>query len=107
MIKKVLLNGVEIYASSNHIPVEKLFGFVRDVVNSLESKLVVEDRTLRLKIQFRFFPKPDPKHRIHMNGFRNRRIREKVIRILHRSTSVFTKGVAGNIQVELHVQYFQ
>jgi hypothetical protein len=104
MAKKVSLNGVEIYTSAENITTERFFGFVQEVVDSLESELTAENQKLHLKLQFRFYPDRNPKHHIHLNGLKNRRIREKVVKVLRRSAKTFTKETAGSIKIDLLVE---
>ena len=103
MAKKVSLNGVEIYTSAEKIPAERFFDFVQEVMDSLESELTGEDKKFHLKLQFRFYPDQNPKHQVHFNGLKNRRIREKVVRVLRRSTKVFAKETLRSIKIDLLV----
>src|SRR5689334_11711387 len=104
MAKRVSLNGVEIYSPAENIPTDHFFDFVQEVVDSLEAALASEGRDLHLKLQFRFYTDQNPKHHIHFNGLKNRRIKEKVVKVVRRSTKVFKKETTGNIKIDILVQ---
>jgi DNA-directed RNA polymerase alpha subunit len=104
MAKKVSLNGVEIYTSAENISTDHFFDFVQEVMDSLEAELTSEDKKFHLKLQFRFYPDQNPKQHIHFNGLKNRRIREKVVKVLRHSTKIFTKENTGSVKIDLIVQ---
>jgi hypothetical protein len=104
MAKKVVLNGVEIYTVTNVVPSKKLFDFVRKVMESIDSELCVDDKNPCLKIQFRFLPRKKPNHRIRLHGIKRAPARDRIIKVLRRSTSAFTKGTAKGIQVDILLQ---
>ena len=104
MAKKVVLNGVEIYTVTNVVPSKKLFDFVRRVMESIDSELRADDKNPCLKIQFRFIPRKTPKHRIRLYGIKRAPARDRIIKVLRRSTSAFTKGTAEGIQVDILLQ---
>jgi len=104
MAKRVILSGVEIYASMENIPAEKFFDFVQKVVDSLESELSSEDEDFHLKLLFRFYPHQNPRHHIHLNGLKNRRTRKKVVSVFQDSSVVFTRQTAGSVQIEMFVE---
>ena len=104
MAKKVFLDGVEIYTSAENIPTEKFLAFVQEVVDELESELMLEDEDFHLKLQFRFYPGEKPKHHIHLNGLKNKHTRETVINVLRHSTVAFSRETAEGVQIDLFVQ---
>ena len=103
MAKKVLLNGVEIYTSTEIIASEKLFDFVQKVIDSLESALAIEDENFHLKLHFEFYPHHNPKHHIHLS-VKNGSARIKVMDVLRCSAQDFTDNTSGDVQFDLMVQ---
>lgn len=104
MAKKVALNGVEIYTVTNVVPSKKLFDFVRRVMESIDSELRTDDKNPCVKVQFRFLPRKTPKHRMRLYGIKRAPARDRIIKVLRRSTSVFAKGTAKGIQVDILLQ---
>jgi hypothetical protein len=104
MDKKVLFTGVEIYTAPEDIPADKFFGFIEEIVSSLEHELTAEDENFKFKLQTQFYPNRSPKYQIHLNGLGNTRTREKVIGILRRTSSIFTRQNESTVQVTFNVQ---
>ena len=103
MAKRVTLSGVEIYTSDENIPTDKFFDFVQEVIDALEAELSSEEKNFQLNLQFRFYPDQKPKHRIHLNGIKVRRMQEKIVKILRNSTTAFTKRTGSSVQIDMLV----
>jgi hypothetical protein len=103
MAKKVFLNGVEIYTSTELIASETLFDFVQKVIDLLESALATEDENFHLRLHFEFYPHHDPKHHIRLS-IKNSSAQKKVIDVLRCSALDFTDNTSRDVQFDLIVQ---
>lgn len=104
MSKNVIFNGIEILATEDDVPTKNFFDFTEEIMGKLGSELDEQDQNFHLQIHTDFYPNRPPKHRIYVNGLSNARTREKVISILKRTTSLFTKESAVSMNVNLMVQ---
>ena len=104
MSKKVVFNGIEIFASEDDQSAKSLLGFVEAIITRLESNLDSTDENFNISINTNFSPNKSTKYNISVNGITNRKTRDKVVKILQKSTETKSGRVSGTLKVDLQVE---
>ena len=104
MDKKVVFNGIEILTHEDDSSARSLLGFVESVIDCLESNLDRVDENFHLFINMDFAPYRLAKHSFSVTGLSNNGTREKVMRILEKSTNSRENKIAGTVRVDLKVE---
>ena len=104
MSKKVVFNGIEIFASEDDQSAKSLLGFVEAIITHLENNLDNADENFNMSINTNFSPNKSTKYNISINGITNRRTRDKVVKILQKSTETKGLRVSGTLKVDLKVE---
>jgi hypothetical protein len=104
MAKKVVFNGIEIFASEDDQSANSLLGFVEAIITRLENNLDSGDENFNLSINTNFSPNKSTKYNISINGITSRRTRDKVVKILQKSTETKGGKVSGTLKVDLQVE---
>lgn len=104
MDKKVVFNGIEILTDEDDSSARSLLGFVESVIDCLESDLDRVDETFHLFINMDFAPNRSTKHSFSVTGLSNNGTREKVMRILEKSTNSRENKAAGLVRVDLQIK---
>jgi hypothetical protein len=103
MSKKVVFNGIEILTNEGDSSAQTMLSFVESVVDRLESDLDKADENFHLSINMDFAPNSSIKHRFSVTSLSNNGTREKVMRILDRSTNSRENKISGTVRVDLQV----
>ena len=103
MSKNVVFNGIEILTSEDDISARSFFDFTEEVIDLLETNLDGTDENFHLSINTEFFLNRSPKHSISVNGLTNQRTREKVMKILKRTSGILTGHATGTASVNLRI----
>ena len=104
MTKKVVFNGIEIFASEDDQSAKSLLGFVEAIISRLETSLDSADENFNISINTIFSPNKATKYNISINGITNRRTRDKVVKILQKSTETKSGRVSGTLKVDLQIE---
>ena len=104
MSKKVVFNGIEILTTENDASAQSMLGFVESVINRLESDLDRGDENFHLSINMDFSPNNAIKHRFSVTSLSNNGTREKVMKILEKTTDPRVNKLAGTVKVDLLVE---
>ena len=104
MSKKVVFSGIEIFASEDDQSATSLLGFVEAIISRLESNLDSTDENFNMSINTNFSPNKSTKYSISINGITNRKTRDKVVKILQKSTETNGGAVSGTLKVDLQVK---
>jgi hypothetical protein len=104
MSKKVVFNGIEILTDESDASAQNLLGFVESVIDYLEADLDRVDENFRLSINVDFAPSRPPRHRFSVTSLSNNETRDKVIRILEKSTHYRENDIAGTVKIDLQVE---
>jgi len=107
MNKTVVFNGIEILTEEGDLSARSLLGFVEAVIDHLESDLDRVDENFHLFINMDFAPNHPPKHSFSVTSLSNNGTREKVMKILEKSTTSPENTIAGTVRVDLQVQDVQ
>jgi hypothetical protein len=81
-----------------------MLGFVETIINRLESDLDRGDENFNLSINMDFSPNHSIKHRFSVTSLSNNGTRDKVMKILEKSTDPLINKLAGTVKVDLLVQ---
>jgi hypothetical protein len=104
MAKKVLFNGIELSLPKYNASAVTIFDYLENVVTDLEGGLSVDDGNFQLSINVDFSTTKPPKHKIHSIGATNKRTKDKVARILERTSDHENSQVSGSVRVNLLVE---
>jgi hypothetical protein len=104
MTKKVVFNGIEILTAESDSAAHNMLGFVETIINRLESDLDRGDENFNLSINMDFSPNHSIKHRFSVTSLSNNGTRDKVMKILEKSTDPLINKLAGTVKVDLLVQ---
>jgi len=104
MTKKVVFNGIEILTAESDSSAHSMLGLVESVIDRLESDLDRGDENFHLSINMDFSPNHSIKHRFSVTSLTNNGTREKVMKILEKTTDPLVNKVAGTVKVDLLVQ---
>jgi hypothetical protein len=104
MSKKVVFGGIEILAAGDEQSAKRLLGFVEGMITRLESGLDSTDENFSISIHTTFSATKATKYNISVEGITNRKTRDKVVRILQKSTETKNEKVTGTLKVDLQVQ---
>jgi hypothetical protein len=104
MSKKVVFNGIEILTNESDSSAQSMLGFVESVINRLESDLDRGDENFHLSINMDFAPNHSIKHRFSVTSLSNNGTREKVMKILEKSTNLRDNKISGTVRVDLQVE---
>ena len=104
MSKKVVFNGIEIFASEDDQSAQSLLGFVENIITRLEASLDGTDENFNISIDTNFFPNKATKYNITINGIMNQKTRDKVMKILQKSTETKDAKITGSIKVDLQIR---
>ncbi len=103
MSKQVEFNGIEINASEDNISTKNLFDFAEDLMGKLGSEMDDQDQNFSMQIHTDFYSNRPPKHRVFVNGLSSERTRIKLIRILKRTTTIFTDESTMSLNINLAI----
>lgn len=104
MNKKIILNGIELSLPRYNASAVTLFDYLEDVVTSLEEGLSKDDGNCTISIEVDFSTSKPPKHKVYPNGITNRKTKEKVARILKKTSAGVVNKVSGSVRVNLQVE---
>lgn len=104
MSKKVIFNGIEIFASEDDRSAQSLLGFVENIIARLEASLDGTDENFNISIDTNFFPNKATKYNITINGVMDQKTRDKVMKILQKSTETKDAKITGSIKVDLQIR---
>lgn len=104
MSKKVIFSGIEILAPGDDQSAKRLLGLVENMITRLEASLDSTDENFTISINTTFSISKATKYNISIEGITNRKTRDKVVRILQKSTETKKEKVAGTLKVDLQVQ---
>jgi hypothetical protein len=104
MSKKVVFSGIEILSPGDDQSSKRLLGFVESMITRLEASLDGTDENFSISIHATFSATKATKYNISIEGITNRKTRDKVVRILQKSTETKNEKVAGVLKVDLQVQ---
>jgi translation initiation factor 2 alpha subunit (eIF-2alpha) len=104
MTKKVIFNGIELSLPKYNASAVTIFDYLENVVTDLEGGLSEADGNFQLSINVDFSTTKPPKHKIHSNGTTRKQTKDKVARILERTTDHENSRVSGSVRVNLLVE---
>ncbi len=104
MTKKVIFNGIEIFANEDEQSAKSLLSLVENIITRLESNLDSTDENFNISIDTVFSPNAATKHHVTINGTANRKIKDKVFKILRKSTESKNGKITGTLKVDLQIQ---
>ncbi len=104
MSKKVVFNGIEIFASEDDQSAQSLLGFVENIITRLETSLNGTDGNFNISIDTNFFPNKATKYNIIINGNMDQKTRDKVMKILQKSAETKDARITGSIKVDLQIR---
>lgn len=104
MTKRVIFNGIELSLPKYNTSAVTIFDYLENVVTDLEGELGEEDGNFQLSINVDFSTTKPPKHKIYSNGSTKKRTKDKVARILERTTDHENSRVSGSVRVNLLVE---
>lgn len=103
MTKKVILNGIELSLPKYDATSETIFDYLDGVVTHLEKGLDKNDENFKMSINVDFKANKPPMHRIYANGTTSKKTKDKVAKILKKSTIIAHQHVAGSVKINLMV----
>ena len=103
MTKRVIFNGIELSLPKYNASAVTIFDYLENVVTDLEGGLGEDDGNFQLSINVDFSTTKPPKHKIYSNGSTKKRTKDKVARILGRTTDHENSRVSGSVRVNLLV----
>jgi hypothetical protein len=104
MSKKVVFNGIEILTNEDDSSARSLLDIVENVINRLESDLDRGDENFQLFINMNFAPDRPIKHSFSATSLSRNGTREKVMKILEKSTHSRRNKLTGTLKVGLQVK---
>ncbi len=104
MSKKVVFNGIEILTNESDSSAQSMLGFVESVIGNLETGLDRVDENFHLSINVHFTPSRSMKCSFSMTNLSNNGTREKVMKILEKSTNSRENKISGTVRFDLQVE---
>ena len=104
MSKKVIFNGIEISTSEDDQSASSLLGYVENIISQLESDLESGDENFNMSIDTNFSPNKSTKYNITIDGITNQETREKVVKILQKSTDTKGGKISGTLKVDFQIR---
>ena len=104
MSKKVIFNGIEISATEDDQSASSLLWYVESIITQLESNLDSGEENFDMSIKTNFSPDKSTIYAISIEGITNRETRDKVVKILQKSTEVKGGKISGTLKVDFQIR---
>ena len=104
MTQKVAFNGIEISQSEYDKKSVSIFDFLDKIKTRLERGLSKEDGNSQFSVNVDFASSKSPKYKIRANGSTSKKTREKILRILKKTSTDDHSRATGSVKVNFLVK---